>query len=82
MAIQKKEVLAEEVRKVEIKESHDQIKLIMTERKKLGVNPKAMQNSIKHHLNVDRLSQCEDVTKLSEYYIHLQAKLKTEKEEK
>jgi len=57
------------------------IKEAFGELKNLGVAPKALQNSVKHHLGIALVSKCNDIEKLKAYLMHSQNKIEKIKNE-
>lgn len=74
-----KELTEQEKKDIQLKESLDEYKLnigaLLTQQEELGLNKVAIINSIKKHLNVDKLGNCGDINALGLYYIHCQNKI-------
>ena len=71
----KKEIEKQE----KIKEYHKQINDILKKQINTGINKIEIQNSIKKHLETDKVTKCNNIEKLKNIYLHSVNKLKKEK---
>jgi len=68
--------------KTELMEYKQQIGSVLVELTNNGINKKAIENSISHHLSVKTLTECNDIEKLKAYYLKKMNDLTELKKEK